>query len=96
MPEKEDLMNTARFLREWQAHAAVLIGTLGLIFVVVVSGNAEEPETKIGAKAASTKVDALVNRNKPPKLVVRPRQSLPHLAALYPESYDWKEEERVR
>jgi hypothetical protein len=47
-------------------------------------------------KAAAKMVDAIVNRNKPPKLVGRPSGSWPGLVALYPESYDWKEEERVR
>src|SRR5205807_236214 len=42
------------------------------------------------------KVAALVNRNKPPTLASRGRDSLPGLVAVYPENYDWKEEERVR
>jgi hypothetical protein len=47
------------------------------------------------AKRATKMVDDIVNRNKPPKFVDRP-SGFPPRVALYPESYDWKEEERVR
>jgi hypothetical protein len=40
-------------------------------------------------------VDAIVNGNEPPKLVFR-RSGSPKAVALYPENYDWREEERVR
>jgi hypothetical protein len=53
------------------------------------------PVAERGAKRAKKMVDDIVNRNKPPKFVGRP-SGFPHKVALYPESYDWKEEERVR
>jgi hypothetical protein len=45
------------------------------------------------AKRETKMVDDIVNRNKPPKLVGR--RGYPSRVALYPERYDWKEEERV-
>ena len=39
-------------------------------------------------------VDDLVNHNRVPKLVTRPNSD-PEFVAIFPESYDWKEESRV-
>jgi hypothetical protein len=52
----------------------------------------QEPEDK--ATTAPQLVDAIVNRNKPPKLVER-RSGRPERVALFPEDYDWEEDKRV-
>jgi hypothetical protein len=62
-----------------------LIGAVTLGEVVAAPVEKRDP-TKM--------VDAIVNRNRPPKLETR--RGWPKLVALFPEDYDWKEEERVR
>src|SRR5436309_12137254 len=89
-------MNTTSCLcRSWVSCTIVICG-LGLICAGVLGRDAGGPVAQRDAEGPAKMVDAIVNRNKPPKLVDRPRDSLPQVAALYPESYDWKEEERVR
>src|SRR5262245_6801933 len=46
-------------------------------------------------KEAARMVDAIVNRNQPPKLVGRGLGKWPRDVALFPEDYDWKEDQRV-
>jgi hypothetical protein len=46
-------------------------------------------------KEAARMVAAIVNRNQPPKLVWRDRGQFPRRLALFPEKYDWKEDQRV-
>jgi hypothetical protein len=45
-------------------------------------------------KEAARMVDAIVNPNKPPKLVRRP-SGWPETAAVFPEDYDWEEDKRI-
>jgi hypothetical protein len=88
------MKTTTLVCEPWMCYV-LSIGSLALVGTVLF-GPEGEPATKRDAKAVTKMVDAIVNRNKPPKLVERPRPSLPELVALYPENYDWKEEERVR
>src|SRR5262249_58899734 len=46
------------------------------------------------AKALAKMIDALANRNRPPKLV--PIEENGPRLPLFPANYDWKEHERVR
>jgi hypothetical protein len=65
--------------------------------ILVVVGDEPAKDKKPTAETTSAKemVDAIVNRNQAPKLVDWP--AFPNLkAALFPENYDWKEENRVR
>src|SRR5262245_20970220 len=90
-------MNTACVLSCWRVRSAVVISSLCLIAVVILPAKPEEPMTKRDAKEVAKMVDEIVNRNPAPKLVDRPRRRFSQsVVALYPESYDWKEEERVR
>jgi hypothetical protein len=89
-------MKTAFSLRPWPRRFALIFSSLGLLAGVVCGGRAGEPAAKPDAREAVKMVDALANHNKPPKVVNRPRLSQPGVVALYAESYDWKEEERVR
>jgi hypothetical protein len=50
---------------------------------------------KADVKPAAKLIDAIVSRNKPPKIVEWKTREL-RWAALFPEGYDWKEEARVR
>jgi hypothetical protein len=45
-----------------------------------------------GKKKLAAMIDALANRNEPPKIVVAPTRRLP----LFPIAYDWKENKRVQ
>jgi len=78
---------------------AVLI--VGLVFIPAVGlGEARGGEkAKADAMRAAEMVDAIVNRNKAPKVVgwsSRVPPPSPRKAALFPEDHDWKEEARVR
>ena len=91
-------MNTSCILRRWGVCSTILITTVCPIVLAALGSNKEAPRgpvAKRAAKRAKKMVDDIVNRNKPPKFVGRPA-GLPSKVALYPESYDWKEEERVR
>jgi hypothetical protein len=50
-------------------------------------------EPKPAAPTPAQMVDAIVNRNQPPKLLER--RGLPRNVALFPQGYDWQEEKRV-
>jgi hypothetical protein len=89
-------MKIAFSLHPSPRRSALILGSLSLIAGVVCGGQAGEPAAKPDAKEAIKMVDALVNHNKAPKLVNRPRLAQPDVVALFPENYDWKEEERVR
>jgi len=89
-------MNPPHSLRRWLVCCTIVISSLGLIDDAILGKDAGGPAAKRDAKEPAKMVDAIVNRNKPPKLASRPRDSLPTRVALYPESYDWKEEARVR
>jgi hypothetical protein len=71
---------------------------LGLVlFPAVVLGEAPGGEKpKADARRAADMVDAIVNRNKAPKLVKWPGYRFPRKAALFSEDHDWKEEARAR
>jgi arsenate reductase-like glutaredoxin family protein len=80
------------------------IGCLSLLAAFVLAGDskkgrakepAEKQEAKRASKEADKMVEAIVNRNKEPK-VVRRRHICPSEFPLFPKDYDWKEEERVR
>jgi hypothetical protein len=80
--------------------AIIIICSLGLISGFVPGEPAEGREAKLNTKKAAKRkraakiVEAIVNRNKPPKLVDRP-SGRPERVPLFPENYDWKEERRV-
>jgi hypothetical protein len=75
---------------------AFAVSSLSLFGGVVLGEAAPGPAPKRDAKGAAKRmVEAIANRNKPPKLVDRTR-AWPRRLPLYPEGYDWKEEERVR
>ncbi len=79
------------------------ISSLSLIGAVVFAeGDARQggkapangQAAKRDAKEAAKLVDAIANRNKPPKIVKR-RSRFPSELPLFPKDYDWNEEERV-
>ena len=53
-----------------------------------------ERDFKQAAKHATKLVDAIANRNKPPELIGRENR-FPEVLPLFPEDYDWREDERV-
>ena len=74
-------------------------GIVGLVgFALVALAHAGEcrggDKRRADAKPAEV-IDAIVSRNKAPKIVDWKAGEL-RWAALFPEGYDWKEEERVR
>jgi hypothetical protein len=80
---------------------AVALHSLTLIGLVFL-GEAHCPAQTTGAQVVSRDgkrvakmVDDLANRNKLPKIVER-RAGRPRKLPLFPEEYDWKEDERVR
>jgi hypothetical protein len=74
-------------------HFALAIAGLSLIGVVVLGEAAQGKGAKRAGTRAARMVDAIVNRNPPPKLVYQ--EDKPKTVFLYPERYDWKEERRV-
>jgi len=76
------------------------MGSLGMtVLVIVISAPFESPtfagqNYKHPAKRSTDLINAIVNHNKPPKLVDR-RKGHPRSLALFPKGYDWKEEARV-
>jgi hypothetical protein len=65
----------------------------------------QSPRPGVGATGQTTKppsvvdraaklIDAIANANRQPKVVHRPK-GRPDVVALFPESYDWKEDQRV-
>jgi len=95
-------MKAPSFLRRRLVRLAALVGGLGLLGAVLVGPGAPDPVraggktgTRQRARKEAQMVDDLANRNKPPKIVERPRGS-PSCLPLYPKDYDWREEARVR
>jgi hypothetical protein len=87
-------MNTSSSIRRrWVS--VLVAGSLGLMTLAVVGELPAEEGPKRDAKDVVKLVDAIVNGNKQPKIVER-RAGFPKRVALFPEDYDWKEEERVR
>jgi hypothetical protein len=100
--EEDRTMNATCSLRYRWVFRALAIGSLGLIVVVLLGeaagekakDPAEGKTAKRDAKAAVKMVEAIANRNKPPK-IVRRRQVCPQEFPLFSKNYDWKEEKRV-
>ena len=88
-------MNTTGSVRRRWLHYALTIGNLTLIGTILLGADARGPVAKREAKRPARMVDAIVNRNKPPKLVDR-TGGWPKRVALFSERYDWKEDKRVR
>jgi hypothetical protein len=88
-------MNSAYALPRRGTGFTVVIFGLVLIPAAVLDEAAGGEKRKADAKRAAEMVDAIVNRNKAPKLV-KWQGDFPSWAALFPEDYDWKEEARVR
>jgi hypothetical protein len=82
--------------RRWPCPAVVLCA-LGLLGAAAPGDEGRRPAAKREAKRVARMVDALANRNKPPKIVRRrvTPDVWPQTVPLYPEGYDWKEERRV-
>jgi hypothetical protein len=85
---------------EWVLYGIPSLGTqilIGLFFVA----QADRSQTAQGdLKAAAKMLDVLANRNKPPKLVLPSSQKheirkLAKWVPLFPQDYDWKEQDRV-
>ncbi|HEV3256149.1 MAG TPA: hypothetical protein VG013_04660 [Gemmataceae bacterium] len=70
------------------------IAGLVLIGMFALSKGPAGPAAKRDAQAVRKMVDDIVNRNKAPELVDRPRGS-PETVPLFPKGYDWAEEKRV-
>src|SRR4051794_4297190 len=86
-------MNSVRTLPcLWLGLAVLIFGTV-LVQDVVLGEPAKDKKPKADASRAVKMVDAIVNHNKPPKLVGW--NIFTSRAALFPEDHDWKEEERV-
>jgi hypothetical protein len=84
-------MNSPCSFFHWSACFVTMFYIFGLIGAVTLGEGVGAPVEKPDPKKM---VDAIVNRNQPPKL--KSRRGLPKRVALYPDDYDWKEEERVR
>jgi hypothetical protein len=87
---------TRSSLRRW-ACPAVTLCALGLLGAAALGDGGKRPAAKREAKKVAKMVDALANRNKPPKVVDRRLTggAWPQTLPLYPDGYDWKEERRV-
>ncbi len=97
-------MSTAHSLRRGWICCALAFGNLGLVGAVVpceATGGQRAKQLRDGqvterdAKEAAKMVEAIANRNKPPK-IVRRREDYPSRFPLFPRDYDWQEEGRVR
>src|SRR4051812_4246082 len=89
-------MNSVHALpRLWPGFAVLIVGIV-LVQDVVPDEPAKEKKPKADAGRAAKMVDAIVNRNKAPKVVPWKGDFLTREAALFPEDHDWKEEERAR
>jgi hypothetical protein len=79
--------------RRWLSFVVIILGFV--LILAVVPGKAPRGEKpKADARRAAEMVDAIVNRNKAPKVVEWPDR-FPSRAALFPEDYDWKEDARA-
>jgi hypothetical protein len=79
--------------RRWTGFTVII----GLALTPAVAGAApegEKPKADARRAAAKRMVDAIVNRNKAPKVVKWP-DGFTERAALFPEDYDWKEDARA-
>jgi hypothetical protein len=74
---------------------AVTLAGLVVISVALFDKAPGGDKPKADASRAAEMVDAIVNRNKPPKIVPW-KGDFPSEAALFPEDHDWKEETRAR
>ncbi len=74
--------------RRWMGFAVILVVLTRLLTVVrgEVSGSEKR---EADAKRAAEMVNAIVNRNKAPKLV-KWRGDITSWAAFFPEDHDWK------
>lgn len=88
-------MNAAHTLRRLGMGFAVTLAGLVVIPVALFDKAPGGDKPKADARRAAEMVDAIVNRNKPPKIVDW-RGDFPSRAALFPEDHDWKEETRAR
>jgi hypothetical protein len=70
---------------------------LGLVFTPPATPGepAEDKKPQVDSRRAAEMVEAIVNRNKAPKLKEWPG-NFPSQVALYSEDHDWKEEYRTR
>ena len=80
------------YFRHCQGSSLLIYGLL--ICGVGCSNLASKPATKRSGKSVAQLVEDIRNRNKPPKLVKR-SGGHPRTLALFPVTYDWKEEKRV-
>jgi hypothetical protein len=87
-------MSTPHTFRR-SVYTIILSGSLGMMTFVGVGAVHAGEGSKRDATNAAKMVDAIVNRNKQPKVVERSK-GWPMIVAVFPESYDWKEEDRVR
>jgi hypothetical protein len=87
-------MNVSCSLRGWCVCSAI-ISCVSLLAFVVLGEPSGGKGRKRDAKTPVEMVDAIVNHNQPPKLVERASGS-PRKVALFLESYDWEEDNRVR
>src|SRR5687768_10893826 len=87
-------MNRSSFQYRSLTRIPVVIIGLCLVGIVLFEGDATGKDKKGEEKKSTAMVDAIVNRNKAPKIVFRSGQ--PDRVALFADGYDWKEEERVR
>jgi hypothetical protein len=88
-------MNSTHALpRRWTGVAGIVTG-LVLTSAFALGGPPAGKRPNADAKRAAELVDAIVNRNKAPK-VVKWRVAEMRRAALFREGHDWKEEARVR
>lgn len=97
-------MHPTRSLRRHGVRCALAIGSLSVIVAVVLGeaaggdgakGSDSRKAAKRDAKDAAKMVEAIANRNKPPKIVER-QKDYPKWFPLFPANYNWKEEKRVR
>jgi hypothetical protein len=75
--------------------SAIALSIVSLIATIVLGAGAEGPMAGSDTKEASQRVMDIVNRNEQPKLAHRTRDAMPSTVAVFSETYDWKEEQRV-
>src|SRR5262249_49810966 len=91
--QEAPMNSTHAFPRRWMGFGIVV----GVVLIpAIVPGEApggEKPKTD--ARRAAELVDAIVNRNQAPK-IVEWKKGITERVAVFPEDYDWKEDERAR
>jgi hypothetical protein len=82
----------------WTGVTAVLVGLVLIPAVVLGAAPGGEKPKADAKRAAKQMVDAIVNRNKAPKVVKWPKWpgGFTRQAALFREDYDWNEDARAR